>query len=214
MSRWLRAAVAALSLALVFDAPAVGQQAKSDAPIEAVIAHPVFARFYACTEHWAGQFKLLGDALGADCVIQRFVDEEGRLWMRAHAGDGRRNEDWYGWGEDVLSPCDCRVVSVHEISAVNEPGVLGAPPASSVVLRRDDGVHFMLAHVAGVVAKEGDVLLRGQVFAQVGNNGMSRHPHIHIGAWKDKQPLQIRFDQTAMAGLAQREMRRIEPGQR
>ncbi|MGA0612110.1 M23 family metallopeptidase [Caldimonas sp. KR1-144] len=183
--------------------------AATDVPIESVLAHPVFARFYACAEHWAGRFKLLRDALGTDCVIQHFVDEEGRLWMRAHAGDGRRNEDWFGWGEDVLSPCDCRVIGVHENNTVNEPGVLGTPPASSVVLRRDDGVHVMLAHVAAVSVKEGDLLARGQVFAQVGNNGMSRHPHIHVGAWKDKQPLQIRFDQVAMRALAEREIARL-----
>jgi len=35
----------------------------------------------------------------------------------------------------------------------------------------------------------------GQVIAQVGNNGRSHHPHIHVGAYKDTEPLQIRFDQ-------------------
>ncbi len=58
----------------------------------------------------------------------------GRLWMRSHRGDGRRNEDWFGWRADVLSPCTCEVVKVTINSIVNEPGVLGKPPAVSAFL--------------------------------------------------------------------------------
>ena len=45
---------------------------------------------------------------------------------------------------------------------------------------------------------DGCMCTSGQVVAKVGNNGYSRHPHIHIGAWKGNEPLQIRFDLRAM----------------
>ena len=44
-----------------------------------------------------------------------------------------------------------------------------------------------------------DVLIDGEKVAQVGNNGMSRQPHIHIAAWRGKTALQIRFDQVKIA---------------
>ena len=85
--------------------------------------------------------------------------------------------------------------------AANQPGKLGKPPAGFVELKRDDGVHFVLAHVTRLAVKPGDKVESGQLIAYVGNNGVSRHPHIHMGAWRDKEPLQIRFDLAAMGRL-------------
>lgn len=169
--------------------------------IPTVLAHPIFGQPFACTEHWQGNLKILGDALGTDCVIQELVENKGRTWMRAYKRDGSRNEDWYGWDKPVLSPCTCEVEKVSENLAPNRPGILGKPPASIVRLKRDDGVFFMLGHVAKLSVKPGDKVESGQVIAHVGNNGYSRHPHIHMGAWKGEEPLQIRFDQAAMGRL-------------
>lgn len=167
-------------------------------PIEAVLAHPPVDAMYACSEHFAGQFKHPGDALGADCVVQKLVDVDGRLFSRAHAGDGARNEDWYGWNEPLLSPCDCEVKKLHENPVVNQPGILGKPPASHLVLVADDGTHFLLAHIQAPLVKPGDRVSAGQPVARIGNNGYGRTPHLHIGAWRDSTPLQIRWDQTRM----------------
>ena len=71
-------------------------------------------------------------------------------------------------------------------------------------LRRDDGVFFLLAHVAALRVKVGDNVTSGQAIARVGNNGYSRQPHIHIGAWKGNEAVQIRFDQAAMGRLLER----------
>ena len=46
--------------------------------------------------------------------------------------------------------------------------------------------------------KEGDTVKAGDIVAKVGNNGFSRNPHIHVGAWKGNTPLQIRFDLKTM----------------
>ena len=173
----------------------------SAAEIQTVLAHPIFGQIYSCTEHWQGNLKGLGDELGTDCVIGELVEVDGRTWMRAHASDGRENSDWFGWDKEVLSPCKCEVMKLTENSVINQPGVLGKPPASFIVLKRDDGVFFLLAHVAKVQVSVGQRVESGQPVARVGNNGYSRQPHIHLGAWKGQEPLQIRFDQAAMGRL-------------
>lgn len=66
--------------------------------------------------------------------------------------------------------------------------------ASSIIFLRSDGVRVLYAHVKDVNVSEGDSIKAGDVVARVGNNGYSRHPHIHIGAWKGNTPLQISFD--------------------
>jgi hypothetical protein len=168
------------------------------AEIEAVIAHPPMDGFFTCSEHWNGQLQTLGDALGRDCMIERLVTESGRTWTRPYATDGMTNEDWFSWGVAVLSPCDCVVLKVYENPVQNSPGVLGKPPASHLVLRRDDGVYFLLAHTQLASVTVGQRVAYGEPIAKVGNNGFGRSPHVHMGAWKDDQPLQIRWDQTRM----------------
>lgn len=169
--------------------------------VHEALAHPIFGEPFTCGEHWLGNLQEMGDALGSDCIVQDMVTEGGRTWMRTHKGDGRDNADWFGWGKDVLSPCSCEVVKARENPVVNIPGVMGKPPASGITLRRDDGVQFVLAHITAPRVKVGDKVTAGQPVAKVGNNGMSRHPHIHIGAWKGEEALQIRFDLAAMGEL-------------
>jgi hypothetical protein len=179
----------------------LGGASVSAADVSSVVAYPIFRETYSCTEHWQGNLKGLGDELGADCWVQRRVEINGRTWSRAYAAGGFKNEEWYGWGQDVLSPCTCVVVKINVNPVVNRPGIVGKPPATFIVLKREDGVFFLLAHVAKIRVQVGDVLQSGQTIAQVGNNGYSRHPHIHVGAWKGEAPLQIRFDLVSMGKL-------------
>jgi hypothetical protein len=166
--------------------------------IESVVAHPPVDAFFSCSEHWQGQLQELGDDLGKDCVVQRLVEDEGRVWSRAYATDGKTNEDWFGWGAQLFSPCACVVTKIHENPQQNEPGRLGSPPASHIILRREDGVHFLLAHIQLPSVAVGDTVSYGQPLAQIGNNGYGRSPHLHIGAWRDGSALQIRWDQSKM----------------
>ena len=164
-------------------------------PIEQFLAHPLFDTVYMCSEHAAGELPYLGDDLGQDCVPHRFIQEDGRGFLRAFKGDGAANEDWYGWKQVVLSPCDCTVEKIIENPVTNLPGKPGKPPASVVMLRTSDGVFVSVAHLQEINVKIGDALTAGRPIGRVGNNGFARTPHIHIGAWKDKTALQIRWDQ-------------------
>lgn len=174
--------------------------AASEPEVEAILVHPPFASTYGCTEHWYGQLPHLGDALGSDCTVGRLVEEQGRSWVREYENQGLENEDWFGWGEDVLAPCDCEVVEIRINPESNQPGILGKPPASSITFRREDDVHILYAHISSPSVTEGDLVVAGDVVAKVGNNGYSRQPHVHIGAWRGETALQLRFDQTRMNG--------------
>ena len=81
----------------------------------------------------------------------------------------------------------------------NSPGALGEPPASMIVFRRADGLMVLYAHISEPSVAQGDTVEAGQPVAVVGNNGFSRTPHIHVGAWREQQPLQIVWDLSAMA---------------
>ena len=157
--------------------------------------HPPVARRFTVLEHPAGELKHLGDALGSDCVVVDFVEG----WMRPHRGDGRVNEEWFGWREPLLAPVDGTVVATRENDRTNEPGTMGNPPAASITFAAPDGLHVVYAHVQELEVRIGDEVRRGQHVARIANNGMCRHPHVHVGAWRGEQPLQVRFDLEALA---------------
>jgi hypothetical protein len=148
-----------------------------------------------CSEHPAGQLSILGDDLGQDCLIVDFVTTDGRTWAMPYRGDGAKNEDWFGWRQSVLSPCDCEVLQIKHNPVLNEPGRMGNSRAASLTLRTADGIHFVLGHLDSFSVEVGESVSYGQTVGTVGNNGYSRSPHIHIGAWKGREGLQIRWDQ-------------------
>ena len=176
-------------------------QIRAQAEIESVLLHPIFDQYYVCAEHWDGQLQEMGDALGTDCFIQKFTTVNGRSWLRSYKRDGHKNEDWFGWKQNVLAPIEGKVIKINENKNVNKPGIMGKGMATWIIIQREDGLMVILAHVDSSIVKVGDLVRVGQVIATVGNNGQSRHPHIHIGAWKDKTAFQIRFDQSKIKGL-------------
>jgi len=174
----------------------------SVAPIEAVTIAPLFRQAFICGEHPEGELEWPGDALGTDCLVTGGIDPRSPVgFARTFRTDGMRNEDWYGWGAEVLAPFDGEVIRVVANDVVNPPGRFGKPPAAMLMFRRDDGVVVVYGHVAGVRVAAGERVSAGQVVALVGNNGMSRSPHIHVGALRGDTPLQIRWDLRAMGRL-------------
>lgn len=168
--------------------------------IRQVLLHPIYNDDHMCSEHWAGQLKFPGDALGQDCMITGGIADRG--FASPYRTDGKSNEDWYGWQQPVLSPIS-GVVKRHVANdSVNVPGVLGEPPANAVLIVGDDGVNVIIAHLGEVAVLEGDRVEAGQRIGNVGNNGFSRSPHIHVGAWDKESALQVRWDLKAAARRA------------
>ncbi len=176
-----------------------------EGPLKQINIHPLFDESYACTPHPVGQLGMAGDALGTDCVVLGPTRVGERLFfVIPFRNDGLTNEDWLGWGEPVLAPFDGEVIGVSVNPIINDPGLLGPPPASLIIFRRADGVRLVYAHIAEPKVVAGDRVKAGQPIAVVGNNGVSRGPHIHIGAWEEDTlvPLEIRHDLRVMGELA------------
>jgi len=189
------------ALPRVPEVPTLFQRAVPPAPghdVESVLLGPLFEQMFACTDHPEGTVGALGDAFGTDCMVVGGLEQEGEHgYLSFFRQDGKRNEDWYGWHAKVLAPFDGRVVGVMHNDVTNVPGTLGKSPAAGIIFLRDDGLVVVYAHVDDVQVKAGDRVKAGQVVAVDGNNGMARSPHVHVGAFRDTTPYQIRWDQRA-----------------
>jgi hypothetical protein len=159
-------------------------------PIERVVIHPPFDKAFVTSEHPEGQLEWLGDALGTDFIIVRFV----RGWARMHDSSGERNEDWFGWNAAVLAPFDGHIVHVMLPTGTNSPGHHEGGPAGGIVFARADGVHVAYGHIDEICVCPGESVRAGQVVARLSNNGTSWMPHLHVGAWRDEAPLQVCVD--------------------
>ena len=176
-------------------APPIGQ------PLDAVLLSPLFDQPFACTDHSeSDDAGILGDAFGTDCLVIGGLDgPPEQRYFRLFRNDGSRNEDWYGWHAAVLAPFDGTVGFVTLNPVTNMPGMTGRPPASMIVFRRDDGLIVVYAHVAEPRVKAGDRVRARQVVAIDSNNGFARAPHVHVGAFRDVTPFQVRWDQRTPA---------------
>jgi hypothetical protein len=194
----LRTIVFLLLLIITLPCHAQSRNAVAPAPIGQALSHPLFDEPYVCSEHAAGELPYPGDDLGQDCMIVAFDEDADAGFSRLYRTDGAANEDWFGWNRPVQSPCDCDVAAVHINSVTNQPGRPDKSRASGVILKATDGTLFAVAHLQALVVKKGDRLKAGDPIGRIGNNGYARAPHVHIGAWRDKTALQIRWDQRAM----------------
>lgn len=170
-------------------------------PIRTVLLHPLFKLPFVCGEHPAGEQGIAGDALGTDCQISGGVLDANRSYSRLYRTDGARNEDWFSWGAEVLAPIDGKVVGLLPNPRVNVPGTKGRPPAGMIQIEAADGLKVTYGHVTDFAVVLGDTVKAGQIIAKVGNNGPSFAPHVHVGAARGVEPLQVRWDQRAMATL-------------
>lgn len=117
------------------------------------------------------------------------VDEQDRLAR----SDGRRNEDWIGYGASVLAPGDGVVrMAVNDAkehilpdgSWDEELGLRNPKsiPGNFVVIDHLNGEVSFLAHLqqGSVLVRAGDRVRRGQVIGRLGLSGDSDEtPHVH-----------------------------------
>ena len=175
--------------------PTLGQAA-NHAPIGAVEIAPLFYQRFACTEHVNGELSDLGDALGSDCLVLGGLGAPNGFF-RFYKTDGATNEDWYGWHVELHAPFNGVVIEVATNRTTNTPGTPGQPPPGYIKFKRADGVVVVYAHLDSIGVHKGDHVRVGQVVALCGNNGTAKNPHVHVGAYIDKKPMQIRWDLAA-----------------
>jgi murein DD-endopeptidase MepM/ murein hydrolase activator NlpD len=175
------------------------------AVIAPVRIHPP-AGDLTCTQHaiHAGDPVFLGDAAGIDCIVVRRAGGPARF-PRFHEQDGQANEDWYGWGAPVFAPFTGVVEEVHVNPVTNHPGAPGDGPASFMTFRAPDGTRVLYGHVTAPTVSSGDRVTAGQAVARIGNNGFAWYPHIHVGAWKGHDVLQVLLDPRSVGALEERQ---------
>lgn len=176
--------------------PCITAFALSDKPIQTVEIAPLFYQRFACTEHVDGELSDLGDALGSDCLVLGGMSGAKGM-MRFYRTDGSTNDDWYGWHVEVHAPFDGTVIEVRENGTANTPGNPGQPPPGYIKFERADGVVVVFAHLDSIRVRRGDHVSVGQVVAVDGDNGTAKNPHVHVGAYRGKKPLQIRWNLAA-----------------
>ena len=101
---------------------------------------------------------------------------------RTHTGgDQAELSEYAGFGWPVLAPAAGRIVEVADGFPDNPPGTNG-DHANHLLIDIGGGLYVSMAHLqrGSVTVTIGDVVLRGQVLAAVGNNGHSNEPHLHL----------------------------------
>jgi murein DD-endopeptidase MepM/ murein hydrolase activator NlpD len=127
------------------------------------------------------------DRFGLDLML---VDAQGRQFE----GSGKRNKDFFAWGQPLRAPADGIVVSVDNTQKDNtvigtenlwRPADVETEPmqgfGNHVLINHGEGEFSLLAHAraGSVIVRKGDRVRAGQVVAQVGNSGSSLGPHLH-----------------------------------
>ena len=106
----------------------------------------------------------------------------------AYRTDGKKSEDWIGYGADILAVAPGTVVEVvrdlpNVAPGKNPEGLTIAQIAGNrVIIDMGSGYYAMYAHLApgSVQLHVGDHVRQGQKIGQLGNTGNSSAPHLHF----------------------------------
>jgi murein DD-endopeptidase MepM/ murein hydrolase activator NlpD len=125
-------------------------------------------------------------------IAQRFaidwvkLGEDGKAWR----GDSTKNENWYGYGAELLAVANATVVTVKQGIPENVP--LSPQRAVPITLETIGGDYVILDIGNGKFATYGHLqpnsirvvpgerVHRGQVLGALGNSGNSDAPHLHF----------------------------------
>ncbi|MGC8669065.1 MAG: peptidoglycan DD-metalloendopeptidase family protein [Chthonomonadales bacterium] len=101
-----------------------------------------------------------------------------------HRGDGKRNSDYYAWGQPVLAPAPGTVILSVDGVPDNTPGVMNPQQlyGNHVVLDLGNSEYAVLCHFrnGSIRVHAGQRVRMGQVLGLCGNSGNSSEPHIHF----------------------------------
>ncbi len=109
-----------------------------------------------------------------------FVGPDGAM----HRGDGKKNEDYYAYGQDVLAVADGTVITAIDGVPDNTPGSLNrlAVFGNVVIIHHTNSLYSAYAHLqpGKVRVKVGETVKQGAVLGLCGNSGNSSQPHLHL----------------------------------
>ncbi|MGO9923034.1 MAG: DUF3887 domain-containing protein [Isosphaeraceae bacterium] len=121
--------------------------------------------------------SMCGQRRAADIIIKGADD-------LSHKDTGRRNEDYFVYGKQILAAAPGTVVTAIEGVPDNEPGSMNPLCAIGNCLIIDQGSseYAVYAHLkpGSLGVHKGDEVRKGQVLALCGNSGNSSEPHLHF----------------------------------
>jgi hypothetical protein len=108
------------------------------------------------------------------------TDENGKSFRT----NGQSNEDYYCFGEKIISPCDGVVVMAVDGIKDNTPAKMNSTfiTGNTVVLKTAKGEFIYLCHFKNhsVAVKEGQQVKQGELLGLCGNSGHSSEAHLHF----------------------------------
>jgi murein DD-endopeptidase MepM/ murein hydrolase activator NlpD len=120
-----------------------------------------------------------------DAPTQRFAFDILRVDVtgKTHKGDGKQNEDYYAFGQEILADADGLVTDAVTGVKDNVPGVMNPLMAvgNLVMIRHSNGEVSVFCHLkyGSTRVKVGDKIKAGDVVGLCGNTGNSSEPHLH-----------------------------------
>lgn len=155
----------------------------------------------------SGEFAI--DACGLDAA-----------WSVEAPGDGKRNEDYPGWGRTLIAPADGVVVRARKdrpdqpVGDANDRAYYapeykdGGDVGNYVVIDHGSGEFSMMAHfqAGSVLVEAGQGVRQGQPLGKLGHSGDTDMPHLHYQLqsgpdWEYSDGLPARFSNVSEAIL-------------
>jgi peptidase M23-like protein len=132
--------------------------------------------------------------LGQHFISQRFaidafkIDAGGNSSNPPHSPN---KEDYYAWGQDILSAGSGTVVAVEKNKLDQVVGTEDTqnPVGNYVVIRHAQNLYSVYVHMmnSSATVTVGDQIATGQLLGKVGNSGGTDQPHLHfqfVDDWK------------------------------
>jgi hypothetical protein len=123
-------------------------------------------------------------AIAAQAFGVDFAKVGGSGQRQLTPGTPAKVEDFYSWGETVVSPADGIVVGAVNDRPDNPLGKKDAaqPAGNHVIIKLEEDRFVFVAHMqrGSVAVKPGDSVRRGQRLGLCGNSGNSDFPHVHL----------------------------------
>ena len=103
---------------------------------------------------------------------------------KTHKSEGNTNEDYYAFGQEIITPCDAIVIDVIDGVLDNVPGEMNKMNimGNSVILKTANNEYLFFAHFkqGSIKVKSGETIKSGETLGLCGNSGNSSEPHLHF----------------------------------
>lgn len=100
-----------------------------------------------------------------------------------YKNNGKLNEDYFGYGREIVAPANGTVIEIIEGINENSPGIRNpyAQIGNAIIIQHSNKEYSVLAFLkqGSIRVKVGDRVTRGQVLAQCGNSGNATEPVLH-----------------------------------